>query len=229
MFSQIKGGEQMTEAIETIKTQIAVTVDAQKAERLNQCEKRMERSFLDIAGALAEIKKQQLFVEAGFEFFYPYCKSRWKLSKASAKRMINAAPILAAIPSAAPFGATILEGHVRPVYGMSPQRAVQTLQRAYEAAPLDRDGQPRLTQKLVEQTARKSGWKPENEWIEEQRAARSGVPVKLAGQRQLESLFQKIVTQHSPEETVDRYGAARTWNWFPQLSDWMDRARAVKP
>jgi len=122
--------------------------------------------------------------------------------------------------------------HLRAVEGMKPVNAVRVIERAIKAAPVDRDGQPRLTRKLVEETARKTGWKPRREWIAEQRAARTGrspVPAKKSGQQRLERLFKEIVTQYSPEESVDRYGAAQDWDWFLQLKDWIERARATKP
>ncbi len=54
----------MTEEIETPQTQIAVVGDTQKAERLKQCEARMQSGFFSIQKELAVIKRGRLYESA---------------------------------------------------------------------------------------------------------------------------------------------------------------------
>lgn len=56
-------------------------------------------TFIEVGNALMEIRDRRLYREAGYTEFGAYCRERWDLSSAYATRHIQAAEVVAALPT----------------------------------------------------------------------------------------------------------------------------------
>jgi hypothetical protein len=167
----------MTDSPTPARRQELVPADQRLAE-LEKLEMGIRGDLLGAAAKLAEIKRRELWKAAGYLSWTAYVVGRLRLDKGTASRLVSAFPVLErlSLKISNTDAAAVRPSHVLAVEGMPVERAVGVLVRAIEHAPVDdRTGRPRLTRKLVEDEARKGGWKPKREYIAEQRAA-EGAP-----------------------------------------------------
>lgn len=74
-------------------------------------------SFVEVGAALAHIRDQRLYHEAGFDTFEDYCRERWDMGHRYASNQIDAARVVAAIETGAhaPVQPPQFEAHARPL------------------------------------------------------------------------------------------------------------------
>lgn len=160
-----------------------VELTAVERSRLHDAEAVVERglkTFVEVGQALIEIRDNRLY-RASHATFEDYCEQRWRLSRARAYQLVDAAAVSELISStmvdkihSAPV-VPVSERQARPLTKLLPhpfepepvrREAEQVIRDVWDdavkTAPRDSDGQPKVTARHVEETvARRTEPAPE--------------------------------------------------------------------
>ena len=106
---------------------------------------RLSRTFVEVGQALARIRDEDLYREAGFRTFEAYCRERWDMGRNYANKQIAAAEVVSTIvPKGLPAPST--ESQARELAKLQPKDQVKAWCDAVKAA--DASGVP-VTARLV--------------------------------------------------------------------------------
>lgn len=85
------------------------------------------RTFLHVGQALAQVRDHRLYRQT-HSTFEDYCRERWNITDRRARQMIDAADVVAALPT----GTTVpvSERSARELVGLAPEQAAQVIERA---------------------------------------------------------------------------------------------------
>lgn len=126
-----------------------------QAARLRACEETIERgqqTFIEVGQALARIRDERLFREAGFASFDAYCRERWAMGKSYASQLISAASV------GAEFRNLNNEGQAHALRRVPETQRAEVMERVQERA--ESESRP-ITAALIEEVARPQEPKPE--------------------------------------------------------------------
>jgi hypothetical protein len=122
---------------------VAIRKAEAEAKRLTELEDRIEgglQTFLDVGGALVEIRESKLYMPE-YKTFEAYCKKRWGMSVRHAYRLMDAAAVAENVSNWSQIQPAS-ESQVRPMTGLEPDAQREVWDRATEAA----GGQPTAQQ-----------------------------------------------------------------------------------
>ena len=134
------------------------TVDRKKLAKHEEVIERGLNSFVEVGMALAAIRDEKLYLDAG-DTFEAYCKSRWQISRPRAYQLIASANVSQTVSTMVDT-APLNERQAR-VLAELPNERIQAdvWARAVDTAPKDAEGNPKVTaahvRKIAEQLAPK--------------------------------------------------------------------------
>lgn len=106
-------------------------------------------SFLLVGEALAEIRDARLY-RATHETFEAYCADRWDFSRQRAHQLIASSQTAAAVSTIVDTRPA-RESHVRPLLAVPEGHRAEVWQMAVDASPVDADGKPLVTARIVQE------------------------------------------------------------------------------
>lgn len=144
-------------------------MDGLENKRLYECEQIIERglkTFVDVGGALLEIRDSRLY-RADYGTFEEYCQQRWNFTRMRASQLIAAAEVIENIQFVNP-GLQIpeYEKHTRPLTQLEPEQQYEAWRNVVETIS-DRNITAADVQKAVDEIRNKphvSFNSGENEW-----------------------------------------------------------------
>lgn len=108
-------------------------------DRLTELEKTIEQglqTFVEVGTALMEIRDKRLYRGVGFHTFEDYCRERWKWSRVHAHRHIQAAKVVALLPTG---NKPKSERQARELVGLKPSQIKQIAEKVDFTAATAKD------------------------------------------------------------------------------------------
>ena len=137
-----------------------------RAARLEALEHDIVGSLCNLAVAVAEIHRDELYKEAGYESFVGYCDDRLQRKRSMAYAILNAGQVFPLLDSAT-ADKIRCESLFRPLTGMKVENQAKVLTLAVKVADKSK---LRLTTGLVEDVAEKNfGWLPKAKRAQQRR------------------------------------------------------------
>ena len=162
----------------------SMPLSAKEVKRLAACEQQIERNlqgFFEAGSALAAINEEKLY-RATHPTFDSYCKERWNFGRGYAYRLMDGAEIardIATSPIGDKVPPPLNEAQVRPLVKIDKADRAEVWQRAVKAAPLDKEGKPRITAEVVAFAAHR--WVTPTDQLEREAEASASRPAARNG------------------------------------------------
>jgi hypothetical protein len=130
----------MTAIVNTQTGEIVESLTAMERSALTHAEATIERglsSFLEVGGALAQVRESRLYRE-DHGTFEAYCSARWNITDRRARQMIDAAEIVTSLPTGTVVPVT--ESQAREIADLDPEVAAAVMAEAATAEKVTATG-----------------------------------------------------------------------------------------
>jgi len=127
-------------------------VEHQDLERHEAIIERGLQTFTEVGNALLAIRDERLY-RKDYSTFEEYCRQKWGMSRIHAHRLIESATVAQNLLPMGNIAPPSNERQSRPLASLAPEQQREVWALAVETAPVDEEGQPRITAAHVQKVA----------------------------------------------------------------------------
>lgn len=114
--------------------------------------KRGLQTFTEVGNALLAIRDRRLY-RKDYSTFEEYCRQRWDFTPRRAFQLMGAAIVVENVHSCSQIPPPANEAQARPLSSLEPEQQREAWALAVETAPVNKEGQPRITAAHVQKVA----------------------------------------------------------------------------